>query len=130
MIWKSKTAIIIEYEMIPQSERIWNFRLRLELFGSSLEFPGGDEVVETGIDNVAAVLARDLPDHAIKLGHEVKKIDYNREDKITVDVYDRERETSYTMDAVHVICTIPIGVLQKSHAKMFSPELPLNKVSE
>ena len=116
--------------MIPKNDTIWHFRLRLELFGSSLEFPGGDEVVETGIDHVAAVLVRDLPEHAIKLGQEVKKIDYNRKDKITVDVYDRERETSYTMDAVHVICTIPIGVLQKSHTKMFSPELPLNKVSK
>ena len=88
---------------MPLNDRIWHFRLRLELFGSSLEFPGGDEVVETGIDNVAAVLARDLPDHSIKLGHEVKKINYNRKDKITVVVYDRESETSHTMDAVPIL---------------------------
>ena len=102
----------------------------MELFGSSLEFPGGDVVITTGLDSVVAVLARDLPTGAINLCNEVKKIDYNRKDRVTVDVYDRESERSYKMEADHVICTIPLGVLQQNHRKMFSPELPLKKVNE
>ena len=102
----------------------------MELFGSALEFPGGDVVVKTGLDSVVAVLARDLPSGAIKLCHEVKKIDYNRKDRVTVDVVcDGESEIS-KMEADHVICTIPLGVLQQNHRKMFSPELPLNKVNQ
>ena len=107
----------------------WHFRLRLELFGSSLEFPGGDVVIETGLDSVVAVLARDLPECAIKLCHEVKKIDYSGKDQVKVDVYDGKTETKYKMEADYVICTIPIGVLQQTHRRIFSPELPLNKVS-
>ena len=108
----------------------WHFRLRLELFGSSLEFPGGDVVIQSGLDSVVAVLARDLAAGAIRLQQEAKKIDFSRRDKVTVDIFDRETETSYKMEADHVICTIPLGVLQQNHRKMFSPELPLNKVSQ
>ena len=102
----------------------------MELFGSSLEFPGRDLVLPGGLDGVAALLAGDLPAGAVKLRHEVRHIDYSDGGGgVTVEVDDVGTGNSYRMEAEHVICTIPIGVLKRNHLRMFSPHLSPNKVS-
>ncbi len=69
----------------------------------------------------------DLPEGCIKLEHVVTNIDWTNEDEIRVTCKIQNSEEKVFI-AHHVICTIPIGVLQKNHTSLFTPSLPNWKI--
>lgn len=89
---------------------------------------------DKGYRTVFSVLKKALPDPAntlpvddkILFNKEVERISWDdtKKDTVTVECSDG---TKYTAD--HVICTVSLGVLKATHKRMFTPELPANKVN-
>ncbi|QIF02196.1 NAD(P)/FAD-dependent oxidoreductase [Roseimicrobium sp. ORNL1] len=90
-------------------------QIAIQSIGDEEGFSGGNHILTGGYDQVPALLATGLLD--VRLGAVVTEIDH-REEVCTVttkggDVYHAE----------HVLCTLPLGVLQ-SQSVRFSPALP------
>jgi spermine oxidase len=69
----------------------------------------------------------DLPEGCVKLEHVVTNLDWSSEDEIRVTCKIQNQEDKIFV-ADHIICTIPIGVLQKNHTSLFTPNLPNWKI--
>ena len=93
-------------------------RTRTELFFTEDDEQGDDVVLPF---DVLDAFSSELKDEDVELNQVVTQIDWNK-DSVTV------KTDRHTFTADHVICTLPIGVLQQKHKSMFSPELPPNKV--
>ncbi|KAG5672866.1 hypothetical protein PVAND_002955 [Polypedilum vanderplanki] len=62
-------------------------------------------------------------DNKVLFNKRVINIDYSNDGKITVKCADG---SEFLCD--HVICTVSLGVLKLNHLKLFTPQLPANKV--
>jgi len=98
--------------------------LSLDLFGSSEEFETDDVIVPQGLDEIIDKLAEQMMlEDKIRLNSEVLKITHHED---FCEVW-TEKEV---YRAENVICTIPLGVLQKKHKSLFrETPLPKDKVS-
>ena len=93
----------------------------LALYGTCRELPGGDVIVPQGLHTVIDALADTLPPEVVKLGEKVINIEWGL-DKLIITT-----ETSmYFCD--HVVVTVPLGVLKKSHLSLFTPSLGEDKI--
>ena len=80
-------------------------------------FSGGNQVLVDGYDQVPKLLAAGLPE--VRLGEPVTAVEYGGA-SCTVTT------SKGTYPADHVVCTLPLGVLQ-AQAVQFSPPLPREK---
>ncbi len=96
-------------------------KCRFEMFGAAEELPGGD--LELPVEIIDA-LAKEVPEDTMKLNTKVTKINWTDKNSIKIICHDSKRE----YEANFVICTLPIGVLQRFHEQMFQPPLPEWKV--
>jgi monoamine oxidase len=85
--------------------------------GRAGSYSGGNHMLTDGYDQVPVLLAAGLPD--VRLGEVVTTVDH-RGPSCTVTT------TKGAYEADHVVCTLPLGVLQ-AQAVRFSPLLPPEK---
>ena len=92
------------------------------LYADGVELPGGDVIVPGGLGSVLDTILNLLPSNVVQTGCLVNNIDWSAPDTIVVTT-----ETGrYSCD--HVIITIPLGVLKKSHKTLITPNLDDEKV--
>jgi len=95
--------------------------LSLIWFDNDEGFSGPDKIFPGGYSQLVNYMSRPVKDK-IKLRSVVSKIDYTRASNISV--YTKSGKVYH---AKYVICTVPIGVLQKKRI-YFVPQLPQNKL--
>uniref|UniRef100_A0A0K2VIB8 Polyamine oxidaselike [Tribolium castaneum] n=1 Tax=Lepeophtheirus salmonis TaxID=72036 RepID=A0A0K2VIB8_LEPSM len=89
----------------------------VDLFGTSIELPGGEMPVEGGVGQIVQSLVSFLPKDVVYLDSPVTKIDWSNPQNISVNIHDHEIKCNY------VISTIPLGVLKSTHTTLFHPSL-------
>src|SRR5690606_15787409 len=95
-------------------------RLSLLWYNADEAYQPPERVLTQGYQGVVNGLATDLHDH-LQLNQVVTHINYKNSRSIFVST-----KNGYHYSADYVICTLPIGVLQKKSVR-FIPALPLNK---
>ena len=93
----------------------------LALYGTCRELPGGQVIIPGGLNTIVDAIADTIPAEVIKLNEKVVNIDWGA-DKLTITT-----ETSVFFSD-HVIVTVPLGVLKKSHMALFTPNLGEDKI--
>jgi monoamine oxidase len=91
-------------------------QLSLFEFNQDSSFLGGDRVFPKGYSQIPTELAKGLN---IKLNQQVKEINYTKDPAVIITNGEEYKAT-------YVICTVPLGVLQKEIIR-FIPELPEKK---
>jgi polyamine oxidase len=89
--------------------------ISIQSIGDEEGYGGGNHILTGGYDQVPAMLAAGLPD--VRLGQVVSEINYS--DAVCA-VTTKQGEVHH---AEHVLCTLPLGVLQARSVR-FSPALP------
>jgi monoamine oxidase len=89
--------------------------IALQSIGDEKGFSGGNHILTGGYDQVPAALAAGLPD--VRLGEVVTAVNHsNAVCRVTT-----KKGNAY--EAEHILCTLPLGVLQ-SQSITFTPALP------
>jgi monoamine oxidase len=89
--------------------------IAIQSIGDEEGYGGGNHILTGGYDQVPAALAAGLPD--VRLGQVVTEINYS---EAVCKVTTKQGEVHH---AEHVLCTLPLGVLQARSVR-FSPALP------
>eukprot|EP00096_Caligus_rogercresseyi_P013552 TRINITY_DN6190_c0_g1_i1.p1 TRINITY_DN6190_c0_g1~~TRINITY_DN6190_c0_g1_i1.p1 ORF type:complete len:338 (+),score=37.12 TRINITY_DN6190_c0_g1_i1:195-1208(+) len=89
----------------------------VDLFGTSIELPGGEIPVRGGVGQMVHRLVNSLPSDSLFLSSQVERIDWSNPDFICVST----KEHTFICD--YVISSIPLGVLKARHESIFVPEL-------
>lgn len=89
--------------------------------------PGGQDVVRDGYGAIVQGLVDEIGMESIRLNNIVTKIEYDKDDRVKVTV--REGTKVEELEAKYVICTLPLGVLEREQKQLFSPPLPTTKVA-
>ena len=113
-------------------------RVRLEMFGSRVQLPGGHVTFSQGAGSLIEAMKRCLPSDCARLSHEVTHIDWSLlsrdprvPDKVAIECVvasSKSRRDFRTYYADYVICTLPLGVLKHNYDQLFHPSLDEQKV--
>ena len=90
-------------------------------FGSAEELPGGDLILP---QEILEIFPKEIPSLSknLKLNCQVETIFWN-EEEIKI-----RSKNGKIFNCDYCICTLPPGVIQKSHETLFDPKLPQSKI--
>jgi len=96
-------------------------------FGTYCDLPGGNILLPGGYSSILGELRRDIPPETLLLGHAATLVQWSGppdSPPVTVHCQNGRRFT-----ADHLICTLPLGVLQERAATIFQPPLPPERLT-
>ena len=98
-------------------------RCSTKIFAESEEIKGGDLILPISILEKFKIEIPNL-DEILKLNHKVTKIIWNSNENQKMIIVTGETE----FEADFCICTLPPGVMNAYHEKIFCPRLPSEKI--
>ncbi|XP_021352105.1 spermine oxidase-like isoform X2 [Mizuhopecten yessoensis] len=106
-------------------------RLSVSCNGFEDDYKNDDHTLPAGYTALLRTFMSNFEPDVITFETEVKQIDWSEKENGFSSVVLKcvERGTEMTYIANHVISTIPLGVLKKTHQKLFSPVLPSEQAS-
>ncbi|MGH0119688.1 UNVERIFIED_CONTAM: hypothetical protein FKN15_069873 [Acipenser sinensis] len=141
---KLKLAMLQQYLKVESCESSSPSmdEVSLSEFGEWTEIPGAHHVIPSGFIKIVELLARDIPKRVLQLQKPVRCVHWNQ--SVRNDIAEGEDHNSdhwgqgypvYVecedcefIPADHVIITVSLGILKKSHKALFNPGLPEDKV--
>lgn len=141
---KLKLAMLQQYLKVESCESSSPSmdEVSLSEFGEWTEIPGAHHVIPSGFIKIVELLARDIPKRVLQLQKPIRCVHWNQSVRNEIaesedhnsdhwgqgyPVY-VECEDCEFIPADHVIITVSLGILKKSHKALFNPGLPEDKV--